>query len=88
MGEKDQAYHKLLITVNKTTGVIGFGELDEIEFWVAVQCRLPFGDTPSPNVATIGQKMFRNKTQNKANQIKCFSTLKSSLKNESWNLGC
>ena len=38
--------------VNETTGVIGFGGLDEIEFWEAVQCRLAFGDTPSPSVAT------------------------------------
>ena len=58
MGEKDQAYHKLLIMVNETTGVFGFGGLDEIEFWEAVQCRLPFGDTPSPNVATIGRKKW------------------------------
>ena len=58
LGEEDQAYHGLLIPVNKTTGVIGYGELDETEFWEAVQCRLAFGDTPSPNVATIGRKKW------------------------------
>jgi len=58
LGEEDQAYHGLLIPVNKTTGVIGYGKLDEIEFWEAVQCRLAFGDTPSPNVATIGRKKW------------------------------
>ena len=44
--------------VNETTGVFGFGGLDEIEFWEAVQCRLAFGDTPSPSVATTGRKKW------------------------------
>ena len=59
LGDEDQAYHGLLIPINKTTGVIVYEELDETEFWEAVQCWLAFGDTPSPNVATIGIKKFR-----------------------------
>ena len=31
---------------------------------------------------------FVTKLKRRHNQIKCFSTSKSSLKNESWNLGC